>query len=71
VHVWQDDTGDVAGDAILLADGTSFNGMAEHGLLPLRHNMTSQALLVIGGWIMDKRLVRVVASGAGKTRIAV
>ncbi len=71
VHVWEDDTGHVAGDAILLADGTSFNGMAEHGILRWRRNMTSQALLVIGACIMDKRLVRVVASGAGKTRIAV
>jgi len=71
VHVWEDDTGHVAGDAIPRAHGTSFDGMAEHGPFRWRHNMTSQALLVIGACIMDKRLVRVVASDARKARIAV
>src|SRR6266851_6934146 len=40
-------------------------------LLCGRYQMASQALLVIGGRIMGKRLVRVVASDASKARIAV
>src|SRR5260370_21201675 len=40
-------------------------------LLCGRYQMASQALLVIGGRIMGKRLMRVVASDAGKARVAV
>ena len=61
----------MACDAILLADATRFSGMVAQGFFRWRHDMTSQALLVIAGWIIDERLVRIVAGDASEARIAV
>lgn len=71
MHVGDDHPGHVAGDAIFLADGTCLAGMIARGLFHWRRKMAAQAFVVIGAWIVNKLLVRVMASDAGKARIAV
>ena len=62
--------GHVAGDAILVFNGTRVSRMIAPGFFRWPRDMASQAFLVVGSPIVHQLLVRIVASGAGQPRVA-